>query len=229
MFNSFGENTRSTVRQIGTNLRFEASLLNTILRREQARRGLQYITVGAFSPLRYTHSHKGNSLYTLYSILENRIVFVKKQYSNIKPLSILSGVDSLRNNYSSFIQKLIFKVGKLFFTKTAKQDRLGFVHSSVGSLAFSHLGIVSKTPQTPYLFTVAAPSYNQNDKLVSSIRKEQELDLNFNYAITAKTRYETDGHLISLQGQRRKHVKIINPIAANVLPKFNFEGELCSM
>lgn len=219
MFSVFAEDIRSSVVQIGTNLRFEASLLNTILRREQSRRGLQYVTVGAFSPLRYAHSHKGNSINTLYCILENRITFVKQQYNSIKPLSILSGVDSLRNNYSTFIQKLIFLVGKLFFIKTASQDRLGFVHSSVGSLAFSHLGITSKMTQTDYTFKVASPIYGQNVALNST----------FNYGMPSKTLYETDGHLLSLQGQRRKHVKVINPIVVNNLPKFNFESELCAI
>ena len=219
MFSVFAEDIRSSVMQIGTNLRFEASLLNTILRREQSRRGLQYVTVGAFSPLRYAHSHKGNSMNTLYCILENRITFVKQQYNSTKPLSILSGVDSLRNNYSTFIQKLIFLVGKLFFIKTASQDRLGFVHSSVGSLAFSHLGITSKMTQTDYTFKVASPIYGQNVALNST----------FNYGMPSKTLYETDGHLLSLQGQRRKHVKVINPIVVNNLPKFNFESELCAI
>ena len=55
MFSVFAEDTRSSVMQIGTNLRFEASLLNTILRREQSRRGLQYVTVGALTSKPYAY------------------------------------------------------------------------------------------------------------------------------------------------------------------------------
>jgi hypothetical protein len=38
--------------------------------------------------------------------------------------------------------------------------------------------------------------------------------------------YEFSGHLRAIQGQRRKHVKVINPIVSNRAAKLNLEAEL---
>jgi hypothetical protein len=82
-------------------------------------------------------------------------------------------------------------------------------------------------PQTAYTFKVASPIYSKNGQFIPSTIT----DLNSKYisGLTSKTLYETDGYLISLQGQRRKHVKVINSIVTNNLPKFNFESELCAI
>ncbi len=147
---------------IGANPRFEASLLNTACRREALRRGLIYLTVGAFANLRYTQAHQGNSYRTLFASLENRASFVKERITQASPIGILLSVNSLRNNHASFLQKLVVTLGKVNFTKTVKNDRLGFLHSSVGSLAFAYFGLGGKkrdnTTNTT-LFTVGQPAF----------------------------------------------------------------------
>jgi NADH dehydrogenase/NADH:ubiquinone oxidoreductase subunit G len=129
---------------VGTNLRYEASLLNTSLRREQNTGGFVFSTIGAFSPQAYNHTHQGNSMRTVFNYVENRVGFVKSFINSNLPFGILLSVNALRNNYAYFIQKIIYSLGKLFFIKTNKKDRIGFIHSNVGSLAFSHLGVYSK-------------------------------------------------------------------------------------
>jgi hypothetical protein len=50
---------------IGNNPRFEVSVLNTFLRKQQNRYALSYITLGVFSALRLKQEHTGNGLRTL--------------------------------------------------------------------------------------------------------------------------------------------------------------------
>jgi len=229
-FNEFTENEISALIQVGTNLRYEASLFNTLLRREQARRGLFYGTVGCFSSLRYTQNHQGNSLRAVFALLENRSSFVKNLTSQLKAVSIISGVNSFRNDKAGFMQSLLRQLGKQFFVATKSRNRLGFVHSSIGSLAFSYLGLSSKTITNGYTnFVVAQPDHSST--LLGSKNFFTRLTASKAKAPVvrhAKTLYETTGHVIAFQGQLRKHTQVINPIIIDGLSKVNFETELAS-
>jgi len=217
-FASFTENEVSALIQVGTNLRYEASLFNTILRREQARRGLSYYTVGAFSSLRYTQSHQGNSLRTLFSIIENSTQIVKELISEKKPVAILTGINSFRNDKAVARQNLLRQLGKQFFVKNKSNDRLGYVHSSIGSLAFAYLGISVKksTINADTNFSIGQPDYFAATVANSNYFAPQTLS-SPNKVVNrqVKTLYESTGHIRALQGQRRKHMKVINPIVTD--------------
>jgi len=224
-FSNFGQNAFGTIFQIGTNLRYEASLLNTLFRRAQSRRGVSYVTLGSFASLRYVQNHQGNSFRSLYSVYENRNVQAKLQYSTQKELAIVRGVNACRQTYSKFFQQRILNIGKRFFIKTAQKERLGILHSSVGSLAFSHLGINSKKLKANSQLTFAQPAYVAN----SSTRMTQNalVGVKTDFAVSGKTLYESNGSIIACHGQRRKHVKVVNELkSAN--PKLNFETTLAS-
>jgi len=230
-FTDFGINAFDTVFQIGTNLRYEASLINTIIRREQTRRGIAYISLSSFSSLRYAHTHQGNSFSTLFSVSENRLPFVQEHYVQSKELALIAGVNSFRHNYSSFYQERVRKVGKLFFVKLNNKERIGFVHSSVGSLAFSHLGFSSKKLQAQSVISCSLPSYLKSYNLSKQLATNNAVATvitSQNKVIEAKSLYETTGSLISCHGQRRKHSKVINEVIDNNA-KHNLEVELISL
>ncbi len=79
-------------------------------------------------------------------------------------------MNSLRGKYASFLQEVTRRLGKAFLVKTGHNARLGYIHSSVGSLAFAHLGLTSNkttalTPsqrKTSALFLVNEPSYSES-------------------------------------------------------------------
>jgi hypothetical protein len=73
-FNSFSTKSLKNRILIGTNTRYEVSLLNTVLRREYKQRGSIYITIGAFSPLAFTQMHMGISTRSLINLVENRSI-----------------------------------------------------------------------------------------------------------------------------------------------------------
>jgi len=233
-FTAFTENQVSSLIQVGANLRYEASLLNTVLRREQTRHGLSYYTVGSFTALRYSHSHLGNSIQSLFSINENRNPFIKDLFAQVKPTSILSSINSFRNHNSVFRYNFLRQLGKQFFIKTPSKDRFGFVHSSVGSLSFAHLGIVSNKIKSDYsaTFTLAQPEYfmpaRYENKLFDSSKAQVNQQSDSIVNIQAKTLYECTGYLIAIQGQRRKHIKVVNPVPIKGKVKSNFEAELIS-
>jgi len=220
--NEFSKNTRNGFIMIGTNLRYEASLLNTMFRREQNRRGIPFVTLGAFTQLRYAHSHQGNSHRIVVASIENRLQYIKNYVKQSNSVGILLSVNSLRGHSSNFLQQLVRQLGKYFFVKTGKNDRLGYIHSSVGSMAFSHLGLNSKKVNNKdlTLFSVGAGNVTNKPVFNNSATFNQVVAFDTHYERTVATGdrtnllpitslYERDGHLLSIEGRLRKHVKVV--------------------
>ncbi len=217
---SFTEGVFSSFIFVGTNIRFEASLLNTIFRREQHRRNITYLTIGAFNSLRYQHNHQGNSFRTLMASCENRLPFMKNYYSKKNATGFLLGVESLRRNSAKFLQYLMRYLGKQFFTKTQKKDRLGYLHSSVGSLAFSAMGLNSFTnpqQQSTLQFNLQLPSISKSFR--NRYIEPSTMQINFDTHIASITAeqylpitslYEREGHLMTIEGRIRKHYTAVD-------------------
>ena len=219
---SFTSKKRSMLLTIGTNLRYEASLLNTIVRRKQNHSNITIITVAAFNVLWYPQRHQGNSYQTIIAIIENRLNFVKKEFKQKDNVSILVGINNIRSRYSLFINKVIIQLGKSFFIKTTKENRLGFIHSSVGSLAYSHIGIPSKIIKNINQISIGID--NSKKTLANTFFKREENNLivfDTHYEILEQNSnafevypttslYERSGSLISIDNIYRKHIKVIN-------------------
>ena len=201
---------------VGVNLRYEASLLNTRLRREVKQRGASYVSRGNFSPLAYSQTHKGNSLRSIIALVENRITFVKDFSRNSNKTAIYMGVNSLRNVEAPFIQQIVRQMAKYFFTHNSKKDRLGYIHSSVGSLAFAHINRSNtgsyesqeKVNNSCYIDIKSDqnPSSNSNNTRVFSTHFEKDRN---HFATTSF--YESNGHVLSIENNVRKHNKVVTP------------------
>jgi NADH-quinone oxidoreductase chain G len=214
---------------LGTNPRFEASLLNTYLRREQNRRALVYASIGNFSNLRYRQSHQGNSLRTLHAFLENRMPMVKRLYNLAGP-SLMLGFDTLRMENGLYLQNMARYLAKKFIAKTRHGERFGLLHSNVTSLAFANLGIVpsSRSPlqsslhrdkRLETLFNVQLSNLNTQRWLSTSeythvvalgTHSGGEM-LPYDRIIPLKSLYEKSGHVYSLEGRLRKFQKAVTP------------------
>ena len=218
----FSKNTINGFIIIGTNLRYEASLLNTMFRREQSRRGVSFVSVGAFSPLRYAHSHQGNSHRIVISSIENRLLYIKNYIKNGNSVGILMGVNTLRGHSSTFLQQLVRQLGKYFFVKTGKEDRLGYVHSTVGSIAFAHFGLNTKktSEKNITLFSVGACNVTKKPIFNDITTFDQVIAFDTHYEMTEKagdrtkvlpinSLYESNGHVRSIEGRLRKHNKVV--------------------
>ena len=202
--------------RIGTNLRYETSLLNTRLRRESKQRGTNYITLGNFSPLAYPQKHKGNSYRSVIAMLENRITFVKEFITQSDKAAIYIGVNNLRNVNAAFLQQLVLQISKYFFSKNSKNDRLGYIHSSVGSLGFSHISmsnLVAKQDNPNYYYVGINVDSNKNhfsdNVTVFSTHYQKTSKNSKHYAIPSF--YESTGHIISIENNVRKYNKVVTP------------------
>jgi len=223
---------------VGINPRFETAILNTKFRHAIIQRNFNIMRIGVFTSLRYPQIHKGNTFRTLYSILENRINSVKITIGFTIPVGILLGVNNLRNAQAIHLQHLVLSLGKAFFVKMQNTDRLGYLHSSVGSLSFASLGyttkkkIIKKSIST--LFTVNQPNHSQKffnwQKKIGCIIKnifvfdthfDINVESNFNSKIIQNEKriiivspiasfYEHDGHIIDIENRLRRHSQVID-------------------
>ncbi len=236
--NSFTTGLLSGVILVGTNLRYEASLINTRFRREQSRQALTYSTFRAFQSLRFSHTHEGNSINSLVSFYENRLSLSSTRINLVKPTALYIGIEFLRSNSGFIVQQLIRTLGKHLFSKTRNGNYLGYIHSSIGTLSFSHFGFnkhvanrnvyssqVSVSYASPkHIFAVQQPDlFNYfkrfRNKSLSSITTVGTHVNGANvikgkpcskYNLPLNSLYEVSGHLRSIEGRLRKHNKVIN-------------------
>jgi NADH-quinone oxidoreductase subunit G len=125
---------------IGSNLRFEASLLNTLIRKVQSKRSVEVSMIGAATNMGLKQNHIGNGIRSLVNLLENRSKLSTKLIA-LKNASVILGVGSLKNNGSFYLQNLVRLLGKKLYLNTTKNTRFSLLHDSVGSLSTAYLGV----------------------------------------------------------------------------------------
>lgn len=223
---------------IGANPRFEASLLNTTLRKHQMSRALSYLTVGTFAQLKVKQTHTGNTVKSLVKFLENKESEFSKFYI-LNQTSLMVGVESLKAHSAFFIQNLVRSLGKKFFIKTKTGTRLSLLHANVTSLAFANLGLDSGVRSIFHLTTgadkkinnlfVVQPHELSSNKWLSTSVYTHVIGLSTHKAsniicdrlLPIKTFYEKDGYLFNIEGRLRKFYKAVTaPLNARSLESF---------
>lgn len=223
---------------IGSNPRFEASLLNTALRKHQISRALPYVTVGAFAALKVKQMHAGNNVNILLNILENKNSEFTKFY-NLNQTAILVGVENFKSQSALLIQNLIRNLGKKFFVKTKNGTRLSLLHANVTSLAFANLGLNTGVRSVFHLTTaddkkinnlfVVQPQELNNKKWLSTsvythvigLSTHKVSNLLCDHLLPIKTFYEKDGYLFNIEGRLRKFYKAVTaPLNTRSLESF---------
>ncbi len=223
---------------IGTNPRFEASLLNTNLRKQQLTRSLPYMLIGNFAQMKFRNSHEGNSLKALNNLVENKIANFQKYYL-LENTSIILGAESLKNKSAFLIQNMTRFLGKKLFTKTAKGERLGLLHSNVTSLSFANLGIDSGVRSILHLTEIQDKKFNNlfvvqpfelsSKKWLSTsvytnvigLSTHKPNNITCDRLLPIKTPYEKDGFLFNIEGRLRKFYKVVTaPVQARSIETF---------
>lgn len=223
---------------IGSNPRFESSLLNTALRKHQMNRALAYLTVGSFASLKVKQTHAGNTIKTLLNILENKDSEFSKFYTS-NQTSLIVGVENFKMHSAFFMQNLIRILGKKFFVKTKNGTRLGILHANVASLAFANLGIDAGVRSIFHLTTggdkkinnlfVVQPHELTSTKWLSTSVYTHVVGLSTHKAsnivcdrlLPIKTCYEKDGYLFNIEGRLRKFYKAVTaPTNARSIESF---------
>ena len=210
--NDFALNPLQNIIIIGVNLRYEASILNTTIRREIKQRGTTYVSLGNFNPLAYSQKHKGNSYRTIIAFIENRISLVKTFTEKSNKTAIYIGANSLRNSKSNFIQQYVRQIAKYFFSQNSKNDRLGYIHSSIGSLAFAHINrsnspIISKYKTNSCYIDITSELTYKQDEINTRVFSTHFQNERNHFAIPSF--YESTGHVLSNENNVRKHTKVV--------------------
>ena len=217
---------------VGVNPRFEASLINVLLRKAYGKHALTYSSklktksifaiISPATSLLLPADHLGSSLRTLISFVENKLDLSTFYYLQ-KNSSILFGFETTKTIGSFLSQNFIRYLGKKFFTKTKNGERLGMLHNAVGSLALCHLGLnsgvrsnlnlsVKGDKKITSLFTINLPKLAEKKWLststytkVYSFGIHNDFDYNYEWFFPLKSFYETTGHLVNTEGRVRKY------------------------
>lgn len=228
----------NTLLLIGSNSRFETSILNTSLRKQQLSRDLSYFFIGAYSDLKVKQNHVGLSTKSLLNVLQNK-VNVTKELVRTKGSSIFLGSELLKSKNGFIIQNLVRILAKKLFLKTLDGDRLGIVQGNPTNLVFNTLGVAPGVRSSLYVNDIADKKFNllyaiQPYKLtptkwvsslvythVVSFATHRPTTLTSDYLIPIKTFYEKDGYLMNLEGRMRKFYKSVTaPVNINSLETF---------
>jgi len=216
----------SAVLLFGVNTRYEASLFNTALRKQQLQKNILYSYIGNMVSLNLQNTHIGNNVKTLISLFENKNNIIKK-YINIKKSTIFFGAEYLKSINGNILQNIIFSLGKILFTQNKNEERLGCIHSNITSLSFSNLGInagpssilhntLKKNKKIKSLFIIQpfnfyAKKFISDYEYTNIITFATHKPTNYisNYIFPLKSFYEKDGFIYNIEGRLRKFYKVI--------------------
>jgi NADH dehydrogenase/NADH:ubiquinone oxidoreductase subunit G len=135
---------------IGTNPRFEASLLNVRLKKRE-RRGLFTIgTLGLTEDLTYTSENLGVAVENLIRIVEGKHPFCQKLAKANKPVIIL-GESVLRRKDGNVIQQIITNLSKNINIVNENWVGINFLPTTANSVGNSHLGLNNTNKKKNYL------------------------------------------------------------------------------
>jgi len=223
---------------VGLNTRYEASLLNTFLRKHQLQRALTYFYVGANAKLQLNINHYGNSLRSLITLTENRIRTTFTCYLS-KNTSIFYGFESLRIQSGYLFQNILRFLGKKLYTKTKQGERLGVVHANIATLSVAQLGITSGVRSPLYIdniedkeiatfFTIQTHdikekkwlSVKENTYSIALLSNKTPTMPRYNTVLPIQSLYEKDGYLFNIEGRLRKHDKAISPVQSRSVESF---------
>ena len=223
-FNSLSDLTSLLL--IGTNTRFEASLLNTAIRKHQLARDLNYATIGVYSDLKMKQNHLGVTSKTLLNLVTNK-VSLTKNLVNTKGVSVFLGHEILKGKNGGILQNITRFLAKKLFLKTKTGERLSILHANTTSLVFNTLGVNASVRDSFYvpetrdkkldLLFAVQPFNFQNKKWIStsqythivSLGTHRTINLNPDRFIPLKTFYEKDGFLVNIEGRLRKFYKSV--------------------
>jgi NADH dehydrogenase/NADH:ubiquinone oxidoreductase subunit G len=200
---------------IGTNIRFEASLLNVRLRKRIQRGNFVKASIGLCENLTYKNASIGNSLKTLIDIAEGKHSFCQKLIKAEKPVLILGS--SLKKRLDS--KSISFLVKNLSeYTNICNEDWLGlnFLPLTANSVGKNFIGINTSNKITlsnkKFVYCVGLDSYEiLNDikfKKIPFIVAQTPYSDNFlqqaDLILPSTAFTEKEGTFINLEGRVQK-------------------------
>ncbi len=211
---------------IGVDTRYEASIFNTNLRKQQMAKDLSYFYIGAPTDLKIKNQHFGLNASKLIDLIENK-VSATRSLVNTKGASVILGVETLKSRNGGIFQNLSRFLAKKLFLKTKNGERLGLLHTNTSSLIFNTLGVNPGVRSSLYvdelkdkklnLLFAVQPFNIDRKKWVSSTTQTEifafstHRPTNFkaDRIVPVKSFYEKDGFLVNTEGRIRKFYKSV--------------------
>lgn len=211
---------------IGTNPRFEASILNTWLRKQQQSRDLSYFSIGNYNPLKLKDAHLGITPKALLSLVENRTNATKILVVT-KGSSVLLGAETLKGINGKVLQTISRFFAKKLFMKTKNGERLGILQSNTTSMVANTLGIAPGVRSNLYVeditdkgidllfavqpFELTSKKWLTKGTRLVSFATHKSNNVSSDRLIPIKTFYEKNGFLAAADGRIRKFYKGVTP------------------
>lgn len=217
---------------VGSNIRSETSLFNTILRREQIRRGIRISFIRPFRSQRLRRNHIGSTFRSLLLLIENRTPSTLQIFN--ERTSFFIGETSLHSYHGDALQAFSYFLGHRLLTGIPSDRRYGTVHSTRASRAYAALGFGSnQKSQSIYneiknsANRVLVHSNGLSRRVLNEIKNRTTFltigthvpenvssrSAKDNFVIPTTSLYERDGHFLTLNGiggTRRRHIKAVS-------------------
>ena len=200
---------------IGTNTRFEASLLNVRLKKRIKMGKFIKASIGLCDELTYSNDSIGNSFKTLIDIAEGKHPFCQKLIKAKNPFIIIGSTLKKRIDAAS-LDALIFKLTK--YTKIIDENWLGinFLSLTANKVGESLIGLDKKNKQNfakvKYIYCIGLDSYSNlfskinvdNVFIVSQSPFSDPLLQKTNLILPSTAFTEKENTFINLEGRFQK-------------------------
>jgi len=200
---------------IGTNTRFEASLLNVRIRKRSKKGNFTRASIGLTDNLLYDTLSIGNSLSTVLKILEGKHIFCKSLKKAKKPIIILGASIKKRLDSSSVFQLLKNLNNHI---QILGEDSLGlnFLPLTCNSVGHSSLGISTNSKidfsKKKFIYCAGLDSFESFSKLLNKVSRFVVVQTPFmesslkasNLILPTSTHFEKVGTFLNLDGVIQK-------------------------
>lgn len=217
---------------VGVNTRYEASMINTRLRKQFLKNDIKIGLIGNPIDLTYPYYHLGSSTKTLLELAEGRHIFCKNLRKASNPILIF-GTECLRRKDSETIINLSRAIGKYSFINLTNSNGFNLLNSNVGQIHSFSIGAYPgtrsilhinqlKIKKSDILYCLETNNINKN-KWINFSNKIQSTkvisqtshklnDLSYtDLLIPSTTPFEKDSLLINTEGRVQSAPKVITP------------------
>ena len=176
LFNSGISNIENTdaILLVGTNPRWEASILNARIRKTYLNKDLPIGLIGNMKNLTYKYEHLGQSLNILEDILSENNKFSEKLKKAKKPM-IIVGESALTRNDGSAVLHLCSKIAEKFNLVTENWNGFNILNSNISIVGALDIGFFNEKFNEN--ITSEVKKISSNDDSVVFLLGNDEIDL----------------------------------------------------
>ncbi len=231
---------------VGVNPRYEASLINTRLRKQFLKEDIKIGLIGNPVDLTYPYDHLGCSTKTLIEITEGRHPYCKFLRKAKNPM-VIFGTEFLKRKDSNALINLHKYLGKYSILQLNNYNGFNLLHSNVGQINSFELGAIPGTRSTLYINDIKKKqsdilyllesndidskkwiSKNNNNEQITKVivQNSHQFSSNFNVDITVPTTtiFERSSLLMNTEGRTQQTSRVVTPYSTSKNTTKIFKG-----